>query len=215
VGHAEHIERIPAEVEIAVSRIYSPKPWGTIFGGQTAGGKYAKIKALGLVVPPAEGEVWRARGHWAKDDYGWQLEAEFAVRVKPSGKLLLRFLQERIRGIGPDRVERLRRSLGERQFGAPRDHPARRRRVPGPKLGLHGDHAGRTAGGACRHSGRIRRDPLATVPPCGSVRLLRSGASWRWGGKLVRRPYASWNRKDCVTRFHRTTRTIRTGVDFR
>lgn len=63
---------------------------------------------------PSSGEQWRVRGELRQHPkWGWQIDAESAIRTMPSGRLITAFLAAHAPGVAPEaRVARARPSHG-------------------------------------------------------------------------------------------------------
>jgi exodeoxyribonuclease V alpha subunit len=104
------------EYRVTVTSIVSQRDFGTIFGallnepahtlhGLTLRVRTAARTTLGW---PSGGEQWQVRGELCQHPrWGWQIDAESAVRIMPSGRLITAFLAARAPGVGPERAERL------------------------------------------------------------------------------------------------------------
>jgi exodeoxyribonuclease V alpha subunit len=100
-------------VQIQVKRIVSHKPFGTIFSGKVLDGGLAddeiqvKANAARLVGVPAKDEIWEVSGVIKHTRWGDQVEAEYAYRQRPTGKLIISFLSNNCPGVGLTRATRL------------------------------------------------------------------------------------------------------------
>lgn len=100
-------------MQVLVTRIVSQKAFGTIFAGEVLNGEQAgdliqvKTIAARIVGVPSSGETWNVSGPVKSTQWGDQIEAEYAYRQKPTGKLLMAFLANNCPGIGPTRAKRL------------------------------------------------------------------------------------------------------------
>ena len=100
-------------MQIQVKRIVFQKSFGTIFGGIILDGEQAgdsvQVKAIAarIVGTPSLGETWEVTGPIRNTKWGDQVEAEYAYRHKPTGKLLIHYLSNNCPGIGPTRAKRL------------------------------------------------------------------------------------------------------------
>ncbi len=104
------------EHNVTVTSILSQRDFGTIFGallndpahprhGLALRVRTASRTTLGW---PSNGEQWRVHGELQQHPkWGWQIEAESAARITPSGRLITAFLAAHAPGVGPDRSERL------------------------------------------------------------------------------------------------------------
>lgn len=100
-------------MQIQVKRIVSQKAFGTIFAGEVLNGEQAgdqvQVKAIAarIIGIPSLGETWEVSGPIKSTRWGDQVEAEYAYRQKPTGKLLMSFLSNNCPGVGPTRAKRL------------------------------------------------------------------------------------------------------------
>jgi len=100
-------------MQLKVKRIVSHKAFGTIFAGEILDGEQAgdqvqvKVVAARLVGVPSKDEIWTVSGATQSTQWGDQIEAEYAYRQKPTGKLLMTFLANNCPGVGPTRAKRL------------------------------------------------------------------------------------------------------------
>nr|WP_287410221.1 ATP-dependent RecD-like DNA helicase [Pseudodesulfovibrio sp.] len=100
-------------MQIQVKRIVSQKAYGTIFAGKILNDERAcdqiqvKVIAARIVGVPSLGETWEVSGPIKHTKWGDQMEAEYAYRQKPTGKLLINFLSNTCPGVGPTRANRL------------------------------------------------------------------------------------------------------------
>lgn len=104
------------EFNVAVTSVLSQTDYGTIFTGvldapdHPRNKKELRVKtyAKNTLGWPAEGETWKVLGELGETlAWGWQINAERAHRVMPSGKLICAFLQNHAPGIGPSRADLL------------------------------------------------------------------------------------------------------------
>jgi len=129
-------------MEVSVSSIISERSFGVIFAGVSEGRKLRfRAGADVMAGTPAAGEIWRIEGKEKSTAYGNQVEVSAGRRVLSNGSLVSRFLAGHVRGIGPERAERLRAAYGE-SLGAALSDPANVRQIgevlcPGrPLLGV-------------------------------------------------------------------------------
>lgn len=100
-------------MQVHVKRIVSHRPFGTIFAGdvldgeQTGDSVQVKAYAARLIGVPSKDEIWTVSGPIKSTKWGDQIEAEYAYRQKPTGKLIVSFLSNNCPGIGPTRAKRL------------------------------------------------------------------------------------------------------------
>ncbi|AMK11249.1 AAA family ATPase [Pseudodesulfovibrio indicus] len=100
-------------MQIHVQRIVSQKAYGTIFAGEVLDGEQTgcsiqvKAYAARLVGIPSLGETWEVSGPIKSTKWGDQVEAEYAYRQRPTGKLIVSFLSSNCPGIGLTRAKRL------------------------------------------------------------------------------------------------------------
>ncbi|MES2298676.1 MAG: AAA family ATPase [Pseudomonadota bacterium] len=101
---------------VTVTSILSQHDFGTIFGAllnepaDTRNGLALRVRTAARTTlgRPSTGEQWRVRGELRQHPrWGWQIEAENAVRIVPSGRLIMAFLAAHAPGVGPERAERL------------------------------------------------------------------------------------------------------------
>lgn len=108
-------------MRVNVASILSQKDYGTIFSAviddphDARHGQRIRVKGtfkhlLGL---PVAGEVWDVDGTIVDtDEYGAQINASRAVRVMPTGKLIMSFLAAHAPGVGADRAALLWKRYG-------------------------------------------------------------------------------------------------------
>ena len=100
-------------MQVQVKRIVSQKAFGTIFAGEILNGEQAgdqiQVRALSArtIGIPSLGETWEVSGLIKCTKWGDQVEAEYAYRQNPTGKLLMAFLSNNCPGVGPTRAKRL------------------------------------------------------------------------------------------------------------
>ncbi len=100
-------------MQVHVKRIVSHKPFGTIFTGEVLDGEQAgdsvqvKAYAARLIGVPSKDEIWTVSGPIKNTKWGDQIEAEYAYRQRPTGKLVVSFLSNSCPGIGQTRAKRL------------------------------------------------------------------------------------------------------------
>jgi len=100
-------------MQVQVKRIVSQKAFGTIFAGEILDGEQVgafvqvKANAARLIGIPSAGETWEVSGLIKSTKWGEQVEAEYAYRQRPTGKLIVSFLSNNCPGIGPTRAKRL------------------------------------------------------------------------------------------------------------
>ena len=101
-------------MEVAVTSIISERAFGVIFAGVSEGRKLRFRAGTDTIAgTPTPGEIWRIEGEENATAYGNQVEASVGRRVLSNGSLISRFLAGYVRGIGPERAERLRAAYGE------------------------------------------------------------------------------------------------------
>ncbi|MBC15426.1 MAG: hypothetical protein CL942_00080 [Desulfovibrio sp.] len=100
-------------MQVQVKRIVSQKTFGIIFAGEILNGEQAgeqiqvKASAARIIGVPSLGEIWEVSGPIRHTKWGDQVEAEYAYRHKPTGKLLMTFLANNCPGVGPTRAKRM------------------------------------------------------------------------------------------------------------
>lgn len=107
----------------------SPVGGGILIGTDTRAGKSRRARiSVGIVTrPPRAGESWRVSGHWIKDElHGWEIEAEKALPVVPTGEAIMRWIasSEALPGIGRATARRLWAALGSDLYRALREGDA-------------------------------------------------------------------------------------------
>ncbi len=110
-----------AEITLLVTSVY-PGPWGgAVFFGKDSSGQPVRAVADSAHIgrPPRRGETWRLEGAFARHpQFGDQLQVERAHPVKPDGRVIAYYLTHhpafRGIGIGPAKVARLSKTLGDR-----------------------------------------------------------------------------------------------------
>lgn len=104
------------EHHVTVTSILSQRDFGTIFGAllnepaHTHHGLALRVRTAVRTTlgRPSSGEQWRVHGELRQHPrWGWQIDAESAVRIMPSGRLITAFLAAHAPGVGPERAERL------------------------------------------------------------------------------------------------------------
>jgi exodeoxyribonuclease V alpha subunit len=99
-------------MRIAVQTIVSAREFGAIVSARIAdhdhplAGQTIRVKIFGAIAP-AIGETWDVDGEVKDTQWGRQVEAARAVRVLPTGKLVIDFLAAHAPGVGPERAQRL------------------------------------------------------------------------------------------------------------
>jgi exodeoxyribonuclease V alpha subunit len=107
-------------MRVTVTSILSAKDYGTIFACQiddpnhSRCGELVRVKALSKVTlgQPVAGELWEVEGAINDSRYGPQINAEKAIRLMPTGKLIVSFLAAHAPGVGLARAEALWLAFG-------------------------------------------------------------------------------------------------------
>ncbi|AMK10775.1 AAA family ATPase [Pseudodesulfovibrio indicus] len=100
-------------MQIRVTRIVSQKTFGTIFSGEILDGEQigdhvqVKFIAARIVGVPSVDETWEVSGPITRTKWGDRVEAEYAYRQRPTGKLMIPFLANNCPGVGSIRAKRL------------------------------------------------------------------------------------------------------------
>lgn len=107
----------------------SPVGGGILIGTDVRAGRSrrAQIGAKIVTRAPAVGESWRVSGDWIKDErHGWEINAETAVPVVPTGEAIMRWIafSEALPGIGRATARRLWGALGSGLYRALREGDA-------------------------------------------------------------------------------------------
>jgi exodeoxyribonuclease V alpha subunit len=99
-------------MRVAVQSIVSAREFGAIISARIAdhdhplAGQTVRVKISGAIAPTI-GETWDIDGEVMDTQWGRQVEAARAVRVLPTGKLVIDFLSAHAPGVGPERAARL------------------------------------------------------------------------------------------------------------
>ncbi len=103
-------------IDLLVERIVASRDFGTIFVGRRNTGEVVRVKALqgNMLGRPATGELWSVDGKVHHTQWGLQIAATRAVRIVPSGALIIKYLATCVAGIGVTRAQRLWRHFEDR-----------------------------------------------------------------------------------------------------
>jgi exodeoxyribonuclease V alpha subunit len=99
-------------MRVAVQSIVSAREFGAIVSARVADdghpllGQTIRVKIFGAIAPTI-GETWDVDGEIKDTQWGRQVDAARAVRVLPTGKLVVDFLAAHAPGVGPERAQRL------------------------------------------------------------------------------------------------------------
>lgn len=107
-------------MRVAITSIISQKEFGTIFScriqdqAHAKAGELIRVRAMSkfMLGQPVLGELWDVEGELRDTHWGPQIDAQKAVRVMPTGKLITSFLSAHAPGVGPDRAAALWQHFG-------------------------------------------------------------------------------------------------------
>ncbi|KAA0680339.1 AAA family ATPase [Roseomonas genomospecies 6] len=98
-------------MRVVVRKIVSEREYGCIFAAAPEAEPDREVRVVAwanrMVGMPVPGEIWTVEGKTRQTERGDQIEADHAVRVLPTGRLIVTYLATHLPGIGQERAQRL------------------------------------------------------------------------------------------------------------